>query len=1465
TFLPAERIRDIACVEITQPDVFDDLGEVLRNGLHDPRMGCFKDKRDEPCGTCKLTLDQGCVGHFGRVRLVEPVFNPFMFGPLVKLLKESCRYCNKLRMHESEKQNILQKFKLLAYGLLPPDRVYDKKDVVCEEVSASLAAGSSSSSSSSKKKDAKKSSSSTSMELFTHSSRQEVWEAKSSEEHRDAARRLKEEIAVTDKKEHKQAEKLVETLTREIGRVQGTVEFNQTLLEEYRKLFKYFEQNQPMKKCANCGHPSDIWRKDGASRLFVKARGGGHHNASAVAMDEEGGAQAAAGGANDMIVFPRKCQQILRQLWEGEDHELLKFLYPGSRERRFARPHDNDKENRELDDGPGSSEMFFLQELLVTPNQFRAPRKSETSADSFQLDHETKCLKEILVACEDLRKIGRDLSGNKLEDAKKDEKQQLALENDQDAAADKLAKAVDVQVIAGSELMQKKEDSVIAKAFISLQEKVNVYMDSSKGATKAEQDTKGIRQKIERKQGLFRMKMMGKRVNFAGRSVISPEPNVETNEIGVPLFMCKVLGVPERVWEGNVAHMEQLVMNGNDVYPGASQLFVPASGSGTTSGSSTAPGAPRYDVIDLKSCNEEMRINYASQLKQQSHSERPYIVYRNLVDGDPVLMNRQPTLHKPGIMCQVVKVLKKENTLRFHYANCNTYNADFDGDEMNMHAPQDVQGRLEALKIAEADRQYVVPTSGKPLRGIIQDHIAGAVLMMARDTFFDKHEVAQLLYRGLRSQMEQRKSSHWVKMPDLNLLVKGMTQAYENQACEVLGTKSKARVKWPVAKNVYKKLVFDPPAIMRPVPKWTGKQVFSILLKNLIIIHNGKQNVFHTNKPKTPGDMWNGVFDGTCNKEEGQIIIRNSELLTGVLDKSEFGASAGGLTHLCYEIFGPKMAGAVLSTYARVFTAYLQMRGFTCAMIDTLVEKPAERKRRSMIDDTMDKGFGVIDRFIEDHEGVVPEEKVLHVESLENTLGRSLWKAFSKSLDDAEAQANVNGNGGGDNDMDVDDEASPEEENDSSDDEDEEEEDSDEDEGSRSRKKRKVGSPTKASASKPASETTARRKSIACGVVGEYTPKRRDSSATSSAASSSKTSAKKSKEEEPRSFASYLAKDDFVYATLRHFDSVPTTRQLRLKQILSEDPVLVDKIEGQVMALTNQDWGKTIDTVLPAGQRLKFPHNCFATMVYTGAKGSKINHSQIGCLLGQQCLEGRRVPLLPTMRTLPSFAPYDLAVRAGGYVSDRFLTGLRPQEFYFHCMAGREGLVDTTVKTARSGYLQRCLVKHLETCVVAYDGTVRDVSDGSIVQFLYGEDGVDVTKSAFLEKFKQLRENLCSDLGRERTQRRMARLRRGGVVDTTLAREHMDIRDMVKDMKPKTYRDVSDPNVKNRCVVGYDVKEAVGRLETLRTTHEKPRFGEEDPAKRVAELLAEAQQADDATSGDDKKERKKKKKKQAAA
>ena len=135
-------------------------------------------------------------------------------------------------------------------------------------------------------------------------------------------------------------------------------------------------------------------------------------------------------------------------------------------------------------------------------------------------------------------------------------------------------------------------------------------------------------------------------------------------------------------------------------------------------------------------------------------------------------------------------------------------------------------------------------------------------------------------------------------------------------------------------------------------------------------------------------------------------------------------------------------------------------------------------------------------------------------------------------------------------------------------------------------------------------------------------------------------------------------------------------------------------------------------------------------MVVAGSKGSFINISQMSVCVGQQSVEGRRIPFGFKHRTLPHFTKDDFSPEARGFVENSYLRGLTPQEFFFHAMAGREGLIDTAVKTAETGYIQRRLVKALEDVMVNYDGTVRN-SLGDVLQFIYGEDGMD---GAYIER-----------------------------------------------------------------------------------------------------------------------------------
>lgn len=207
-------------------------------------------------------------------------------------------------------------------------------------------------------------------------------------------------------------------------------------------------------------------------------------------------------------------------------------------------------------------------------------------------------------------------------------------------------------------------------------------------------------------------------------------------------------------------------------------------------------------------------------------------------------------------------------------------------------------------------------------------------------------------------------------------------------------------------------------------------------------------------------------------------------------------------------------------------------------------------------------------------------------------------------------------------------------------------------------------------------------------------------------------------------------------------EEIPAQLRVLLEAVLRDDNKMAGldlTVKTKLSKLTTS----ISNAALPDGLLRKFPFNHMQTMTLSGAKGSKVNASQISCALGQQELEGRRVPVMISGKTLPSFKPFETKAIAGGYVASRFLTGIKPQEFYFHCMAGREGLIDTAVKTSRSGYLQRCLIKHLEGLRVHYDHTVRG-SDNSVYQFVYGGDGLDVTKQKHIQQFSFVAQNQIS-------------------------------------------------------------------------------------------------------------------------
>ncbi|KAK3841594.1 MAG: DNA-directed RNA polymerase I complex large subunit Nuc1 [Linnemannia gamsii] len=1099
SFYDPEEVKQISVKQIVNPVLFDNLNHPTKGGLYDPALGPFS--KQHICATCSLDYF-ACPGHFGHIVLPCPVYNPMFFPQMYQLLRSACLFCHQFRMSRSETHRFIAKLQLLNKG-----RFLESKEIDNIPVAA------------------KKSRHQDSMDIDGEDS-----------------------IMTEDEYIHK-LDTFVQTCLKKS--IHGHEDYKTTVVNDERKrvIADFYRRATAKKKCENCATFSPTYRKDGFAKIFEKpltkkqqlyntVQGRDQANLlvapakKAVASDsdsasehtedeeedEDDDAQMSSESDGDKKKKAKKTTKKAketkpkksRNIVDSDDEDAMelkdnnKFLtslhIQDTLQRLFVVEQQmcallygaNGPQMQKKVSSKVSASIFFLEILPVAPTRFRP---ASVMGDKLFENPQNEHLGKILNTCERIRDLTSTDKTDKADPAK--------------AAKTNTFK-------------------YLIDAWIQLQHDVNSLIDSTKNPTLmrgGKLPPAGIRQGLEKKEGLFRKHMMGKRVNYAARSVISPDVNIETNEIGIPPVFATKLTYPEPVTHYNVKEMRRAVINGPSKWPGAAYV-------------QHEDGA----LSSLANLSMESRIALANQLltPQDNHSGASTTslyptrtqptnkkVYRHLRNGDLLLLNRQPTLHKPSIMAHKARVLPGERTIRMHYANCNTYNADFDGDEMNVHFPQNEIARAEAKLIANTDSQYLVPTSGAPLRGLIQDHVVAGVWMTLRGSFFDREEYQHLLYGSLR--------------PEIDKTGKG-------------------------------KILTLPPSIWKPVPLWTGKDIITTILHNLTI---GQPPL-----NMTAGAQVKAQYFGKGGEEESIVQIMDGVLVTGVLDKAQFGAKSFGLVHSCYELYGGEIAGQLLSIFGRLFTRWTQRWAFTCRMDDLRLTPEGDKWRRDLQ------------------------------------------------------------NGG-----------------------------------------KEIG--TKA--------------------------------------------------------ALKYAKMECAVDQLKGSKKLQKEFKSKLEVVLRSDEQLAG-LDATMKSTVNELTTSVQNACIPNGLLKKFPHNNMQTMTVSGAKGSYVNVTQISCALGQQELEGRRVPIMVSGKSLPSFAPYDSSARAGGYIAGRFLTGIRPQEYYFHCMAGREGLIDTAVKTSRSGYLQRCLIKHLEGLKVGYDQTVRD-SDGSILQFHYGEDSLDVIKQAHIHQFKFSAEN----------------------------------------------------------------------------------------------------------------------------
>src|SRR5437867_2555896 len=233
-------------------------------------------------------------------------------------------------------------------------------------------------------------------------------------------------------------------------------------------------------------------------------------------------------------------------------------------------------------------------------------------------------------------------------------------------------------------------------------------------------------QRLKGKEGRFRSNLSGKRVNFSARTVISPDPVLSINEVGVPVEAARELTVPIHVQTYNVDIVKEWVKRGTVPVAPVGEFYIPG-----------------VNYV-IRSDGRRIRVTDKNAEAVAETVEIGYIVERQLVDGDIVLFNRQPSLHRMSMMAHEVRVMPHK-TFRFNLAVCPPYNADFDGDEMNLHVLQSEEARAEARVLMRVQEHILSPRFGGPVIGGIHDHISGSFLLTHKESKFTREEVTFIL------------------------------------------------------------------------------------------------------------------------------------------------------------------------------------------------------------------------------------------------------------------------------------------------------------------------------------------------------------------------------------------------------------------------------------------------------------------------------------------------------------------------------------------------------------------------------------------------------------------------------------------------------------------------------------------------------------------------------------------------
>ena len=625
----------------------------------------------------------------------------------------------------------------------------------------------------------------------------------------------------------------------------------------------------------------------------------------------------------------------------------------------------------------------------------------------------------------------------------------ITLDNGQRSEDDLTHKLVDI-IRINQRFMENREAGapqlIIEDLWELLQYHVTTFMDNEISGTpparhRSGRPLKTLSQRLKGKEGRFRGSLSGKRVNFSSRTVISPDPTLSLNEVGVPERVASEMTQTMNVNERNLDEARRYVSNGPEGHPGANYV--------------RRPDGRRLKVTE-KNCEE-----------LSEKVEPGWEVSRHLIDGDIVVFNRQPSLHRMSIMAHEVVVMPYK-TFRLNTTVCPPYNADFDGDEMNMHALQNEEARAEARVLMRVQEQMLSPRFGENILGAIQDHVTATYLLTNQNPQFNETQALDLL-RATRID----------ELPDPDGEDEG--EAY-----------------------------------------WTGRTIFSELLPDGLDLQ-----------------FTSSAGDG--------VVIEDGQLLEGTIDEDAVGAFGGEVVDTIAKAYSRTRARIFINEVSSLAVRTIMHFGFSIGIDDESIPEEAQEQVDEAIGNARERVQELIETYRRGDLESLPGRTV------DETLEMKIMQTLGKARDSA-----------GD-----------------------------------------------------------------------------------------------------------IAEDHFG----------------------SDNPAVV--------------------------------------MAESGARGSMLNLTQMAGCVGQQAVRGERINRGYEGRTLSHFEPSDLSADAHGFVEHSYREGLEPKEFFFHAMGGREGLVDTAVRTSKSGYLQRRLINALSELETQYDGTVRDTSD-TVVQFEFGEDGtspVEVSSS----------------------------------------------------------------------------------------------------------------------------------------